>query len=74
MNKKKYYITFGQVHTHRVPNHTLDKDCVALFYVETYAEGRKRAEKLFGDKFAFDYTEENPPDMKYFPRGLIEIK
>lgn len=67
------YVTFGQVHAHRINGKTFDKDCVAVIESDTAAEGRSKAFELFGRKFCFEYFNELP-EMKYFPRGLIEVK
>jgi len=71
----KHYVTFGQVHTHRVNGHTLDCDSVACYEAENYGTGRTKAFELFGDKFFTDYhdTQFNMEDLEYFPRGIINI-
>lgn len=68
----KTYITFGQSHTHRVNGKTLDCDCVAAIESASHDEGRTKAFEYFGDKFCFSYFEK-APDMRYFPRGVIEV-
>lgn len=73
---EKAYVTFGQSHTHRVNNATLDKDCVAVVFGDDYSGCRANAFKLFGDKFhncysQDDFAKEKHSIMKYFPRGLI---
>lgn len=79
MNTKKimskHYVTFGQVHTHRVNGITLDCDSVALYEAENVQEGREKAFEYFGDKFFTDYHDEqfNMEDLVYFPRGIIRI-
>ena len=67
-------ITFGRVHVHRVNNLTFDKDCVAVITCVDYEDGRKRAFKLFKDKWArcFPRKEWNELKMKYFPRGYLK--
>jgi len=67
------YITFGQTHTHRVNNHTFDKDSIASIKCETFAQGRKIANDLFGMKFGTSYEEgQLTSDMlRYFPRGIL---
>ena len=69
----KYYVTFGQVHAHRVNDYTFDKDSVAVIQAEDFADGRKIAFELFGDKWGFFYTEDDHEKdkdfMEYFPRG-----
>lgn len=66
------YVTFGQDHIHRVNNKMFDKDCVAVLPSSNANEGRAFAFEIFGDKFCFEYFNK-PPQMKYFPRGLIEV-
>lgn len=68
----KVYITFGQVHAHRVNGKTFDKDCVALIEADDEMQGREIAFSLFGDKFCFSYFNKLPP-MEYFPRGVISV-
>lgn len=71
----KVYITFGQVHVHRVNNKTFDKDCVAVIDCKNMSEGRQKAFELFGEKWAFCYWWDDIKDsMHYFPRGLIEVQ
>jgi len=71
----KTYVTFGQDHTHRVNNETIDKDCVAVIKSEGPYEGREIAFELFGPKFCFEYPERywKEDRMKYFPRGYIKV-
>lgn len=70
---KNHYVTFGQVHTHRINGKTLDRDTVAVFQSESAGEGRKKAFELFGDKFFTDYHGEQWKDsnLSYFPKGLV---
>lgn len=67
----KIYITFGQVHTHRVNNQTFDCDCVAVIHCNDHGHGREIAFEHFGPKFAFSY--DDPPNMYYFPRGIMNV-
>lgn len=67
----KFYISFGQVHTHSVNGITFDKDCLAEVEADTYAEAREIAFEVFKGVFHNVYTE--LPDMKFFPRGTIKI-
>lgn len=67
----KIYVTFGQVHTHRINNITIDKDCVAILNASTHKKGRELAFEYFGDKFCV--TQIEMPKMKYFPCGFTEI-
>lgn len=69
----KIYVTFGQIHAHRVNGHTFDKDSVAAIKCEDRDHGRRVAFELFGDKFMTDYLEEEIKSiMHYFPRGMLE--
>lgn len=71
----KHYVTFGQIHTHRVNGKTLDCNSVASYEAKDYSEGRTKAFEYFGDKFFTDYHDEefNKEDLQYFPRGIINI-
>lgn len=73
---EKTYVTFGQVHTHRVGNVTLDCDCVAVISCANKRDGREKAFELFGDKFFTTYHEEafDQGKLRFFPTGLIELK
>ncbi len=66
----KTYITFGQVHTHRVNGKTFDCDCVAVVNLP-----EEEARKVFWPKFHNSYTEEtwDPESLEYYPRGLIDV-
>lgn len=67
------YVTFGQVHAHRVNGKTFDANSVAVIHRETAEAGRNAAFEYFGQKFFTTYHG-TPPDMQYFPRGLIEVE
>jgi len=67
----KVYITFGQIHVHSVAGKTLDKDCVAEIEALDLSEGHAKAMDWFDAKF--HHCTELPPDMSYFPRGIIKI-
>ncbi|AUR83094.1 hypothetical protein NVP1031O_112 [Vibrio phage 1.031.O._10N.261.46.F8] len=70
------YVTMGQAHTHRVSGITVDADCVVRITAEDRSSGRGRAHELFGEKFSFSYFEDewNVDDMKYFPRGYVDLQ
>ncbi len=69
------YVTFGQVHAHRVNGKTLDCDCVAILKSESVDAGRAMAFELFGPKFSFVYSEEDwdHSDMQFYPNGYVHI-
>ena len=68
----KFIITFGQNHTHRIDGKTFDCDCVA----EVEAEDEEQARSVFMPEFCFSYPENkfDKTDMRFFPRGRIQIK
>ena len=67
----KHYITFGQCHTHSLNGKTFDKDCVAVINGPNEKTCDEWAFKWFGGEFHHHSPE--LPDMKYYPRGLIEV-
>ncbi len=71
----KTYITFGQVHAHKVNGKTFDKDCVAVIEAESAEDGRNLAVEYFGPKFCFSFYEDqfDHDSMHYFPRGFIPV-
>lgn len=71
----KTYVTFGQTHTHSVNGKTLDKDTVAIIKSGSAEEGRELAFSFFGPQFCFEYPEDrwDKGDMKYFPKGYVEV-
>ena len=72
---ERHYVTFGQIHTHRINGKTLDCDTVAVFESNNAEDGRKKAFELFGDKFFTDYHGDqwNESHLEYFPKGLVYI-
>ena len=72
---KKTYITFGQVHVHSVEGMTFDRNCVACITHDGKVNGSDIAFELFGGNWHQNYTEIPGANvMKYFPRGIIEVK
>ena len=74
----KTYITFGQIHVHRVNGKTFDCDCVAVINHEgDEGQGRKLAFEYFGHQWHESFDEErferNADMMDFYPRGLIEV-
>jgi len=65
---KTSYFTFGQIHVHSLNGRTFDKDCVVKITAE---DPREVMVLMFGRKWAREYSE--PPPMKYFPRGIVEV-
>jgi len=71
----KTYVTFGQSHAHAHNGNTFDKDCVAVIDCNDANDGRNKAFEYFDSKFCFSYFEKefHHDDMKYFPRGFINV-
>jgi hypothetical protein len=71
----KTYVTIGQQHTHRINGHTIDKDCVAVINCTDAKDGCEKAFEFFGPKFCFECHEDrwDEANLKYFPRGYIEV-
>ncbi len=67
----KCYITFGQIHAHKINGKTLDCNCVAEIEADSIQAAHEGAMELFDAKF-HQCTKE-VPDMSYFPRGIINI-
>lgn len=66
---KTAYFTFGQCHVHTVNGVTWDKNVVCKI---TAADPRQVMFDTFGTIWAMHYDE--PPDLAFFPRGIIELK
>lgn len=67
----KYYISFGQSHTHSISGRTIDKDNIVVIEAANYKKANEYAHAVFDKKFCMIYEKE--PDMSYFPRGLINL-
>lgn len=67
----KYYFTFGQTHVHKINGITFDKDCVVEIEASDPNVARNKIFFLFRRKWSMIY--EDPPNMDYFPRGIIKI-
>lgn len=72
----RHYVTFGQIHVHRVAGKTLDCDTIAVFEAASASEGRDKTFELFGDKFFTDYHDKEwtEEDLHYFPKGYVELE
>lgn len=70
----KYYITFGQVHTHSVNGKTFDKDCIAEIQAETGIEAHEKAMKIFNSVFHQCLPESKLNEaLPCYPRGIIKV-
>lgn len=65
----KFYISFGQVHTHECSGYTLDKNVILVLEAGSHDEAYRKAMEMFNAKFAFVY--DDPPDMSFFPGGMV---
>lgn len=67
---KTFYITFGQIHTHRINGVTVDCDCWVEIHSTFEKDARQKADELFGQKWSMIYKKYNF-DSSHFPRGCI---
>ncbi len=72
----KMYVTFGQLHCHRVNGKTFDADCVAVLEHQPSEDGRLIVNKYFGMKYCSAYEEGiwDDADMKFYLRGYINLR
>jgi len=66
---KTFYVTFGQVHVHKINGKTFDKDCVARIKARDMGEAHDMAMALFNGVFCFVNEE---PHLEFYPRGIID--
>lgn len=72
----RFFITFGQVHVHKINDKKLDKDSVAVFNAENEEAGRQKAFEMFERKWSNIYQENewnNEWLSLYYPRGIINL-
>lgn len=70
----KYYITFGQIHTHSVNGKTFDKNCLCEITAESYGEAHTQAMDIFSKRFHNCHHErELERIIEYYPRGVIKL-
>lgn len=72
MENKSFFISFGQGHIHYLNGETFDKNCIIKINADNLYEAVKKTQNLFGDKYSRIYKEK--PNMRYFPRGIMEIE
>ncbi len=66
----QFQISFRQIHTHRYDGITLDADCLAGIDAPDELSVRKFCQTQFNNQYMTIYTK---PDLKWFPRGVINI-
>lgn len=71
---KKYYFTFGQIHTHSYNGKTLDKDCVVEISADSSNEAREKMFGLFGQKWGLQYDSLEKLHLEFYPKGITKIK
>lgn len=72
MPLKKFWITMGQAHIHKLNGIIVDKNVVVELEARNMGEAIERGYKLFGAKFADVY--EKKPNMAYYPGGVFILK
>ena len=75
---KSFWVSFGQAHTHRVSNHTIDKDCLVELTAESKEAAHDKAMEMFNKIFHRVYdipadAKEKNKLLSYFPRGIIKL-
>ena len=69
-----YFISFGQIHAHRVNGKTFDCDCLACIKAEDMESARQLAFDYFEGRWFTCYPEDQIEDiLHYFPRGIINV-
>jgi hypothetical protein len=71
---KEYYISFGQIHRHKVNGYFLDANCLALIRADSHVEARDKAFHYFGSLFFTSYETLEKLNLAYFPRGIIDFE
>lgn len=71
----KYYITFGQIHVHRVNGKTFDCDSLCEIEAETHRQAHDLAMDVFDRKFHNCHTAKKLPEViHHYPRGVIKLE
>jgi hypothetical protein len=68
---KKYYISFGQSHIHKLDHAVIDSNCIVEVDAPDERTARRGANALFKCKYSICYDQ--IPNMKHFPRGIFDI-
>ncbi len=66
----RYFFSFGQVHTHRYGEVTLDCDSIVQIDAPDYGAAREKMVDHFGQAWHMQYTDETY-QPEYFPRGVV---
>ena len=69
----KYYITFGQNHTHTIAGKNFDHDTIAVIEAENEEDLANKAIEFFGSRFDNYYNEFEKPDLEFYPGGLVYL-
>ena len=69
----KFYFTCGQAHAHVIGGKTWDKDGLLEVEALDYEAAREFVFSLVGNKWSFQYTENELDDlMPYFRNGIVK--
>lgn len=66
-----FYVTFQADQTHLKDNKLFDCKCVGVVKTDTYTEARRACMEQFGNEW--DTLVKELPNLRYYPRGLIEV-
>jgi hypothetical protein len=68
---RKFYVTFGQAHIHKIGRMLLDKDCVLEIEDDDFLAAVAWTARTFGVEFA--NVHQQAPDLSFYPRGIINL-
>jgi len=71
--RNKYYVTFGQVHIHRIGDTVFDKDCVAVVDAYSIDHAMKILDKYFGERYSRIFDNLDFVKMQYYPKGVKRL-
>jgi hypothetical protein len=70
----RYYITFGQIHLHKIGKVVFDKDSLACLLAKDREEAYGKAMKTFDGLFHNIHDDsELEGILEFYPRGVIDV-
>lgn len=70
----KFWLTFGQSHTHSHNGITLDKNCICEFNAADGPSANLIVKKYFGNKYSMLHDTHPQSSVQFYPRGIIQIE
>lgn len=68
----KTYFTLGQNHVYHIQGHRIDRWCVVCLKGPSHEDNRKRSFDVLNRTWCYMF-QNNPPPMKDYPKGIIEL-